>query len=78
MATKKKAGPKSKAGKVARSHAQEPFVYTVKRTNGRVIIEGVNDGNIYGEKKQSVTFTADPDAPPFTFSATDFVRNDSK
>ena len=29
MATKKKAGSKSKAGKVARSHAQEPFVYTV-------------------------------------------------
>jgi len=78
MATKKKAGSKPKARKVARSHTQEPFVYTVKRTNGRVIIEGVNDGNIYGEHKQSVTFSADPDGPPFTFYATDFVKNDSK
>jgi len=78
MATKKKVGSKSKAGNVARSPTQEPFVYTVKRTNGRVIIEGVNDGNIYGKHKQSVTFTAGTDVPPFTFFATDFVRNDSK
>jgi hypothetical protein len=78
MATKKKAGSKSKARKVARARMQEPFVYTVKRTNGRVIIEGVNDGNIYGKHKQSVTFQADTDVPSFTFSATAFVRNDSK
>jgi hypothetical protein len=78
MATKKKAGSKSKARKTARSRTQDPYVYTVKVIDGRVVIEGMNDGNIYGKHKQSVTFNADTGVPPFTFSATDFVRNDSK
>jgi hypothetical protein len=78
MATKKRAGSKSKARKTARSRTQDPYVYTVKVIDGRVVIEGMNDGNIYGKHKQSVTFNADTGVPPFTFSATDFVRNDSK
>jgi len=78
MATKKKAGSKSRAGKTARSRSQDPYVYTVQVIDGRVVIEGVNDGNIYGKHKQSVTFNAGSGVPPFAFSATDFVRNDSK
>lgn len=78
MATKKKAGSKSKARKTARSRTQDPFVYTVEVIDGRVVIEGVNDGNIYGKHQQSVTFNAGTGVPPFTFSVTDFVRNDSK
>ena len=78
MATKKKVGPKSKARKTARSRTQDPFVYTVELIDGRVVIDGANDGNIYGKHKQSVTFNSGPGVPPFSFSATDFVRNDSK
>jgi hypothetical protein len=80
MATKKKAGSKAKAKarKTARTRMDQPYDYVVKVVEGRVVIEGVNDGNIYGRHKQSVTFSADTDVPPFTFSATDFVRNDSK
>lgn len=80
MATKKKAGSKAKAKakKTARTRMYEPYDYVVKVVEGRVVIEGVNDGNIYGKRKQPVTFSADTGAPPFTFSATDFVRNDSK
>ena len=73
MATKKKAGSKARAKAKAR-----PYDYVVKVVHGRVVIDGVNDGNIYGEHKQSVTFNAEPDGPPFTFSATKFVKNDSK
>ncbi len=77
---KKKAGSKSKAKteKTARTRTDGPYDYVVKVVAGRVVIEGVNDGNIYGKHKQSVTFSADTEAPPFTFSATDFVRNNSK
>jgi len=82
MATKKKAGSKARSKaeseKSVRTRKDEPYDYVVKVVDGRVVIEGVNDGNIYGKHKQSVTFSADTDMPPFTFSATDFVRNDSK
>lgn len=78
MVTKKKVGPKSKARKTARSRTQDPFVYTVELIDGRVVVDGLNDGNIYGKHKQSVTFNSGARVPPFTFSATDFVRNDSK
>lgn len=80
MATKKKVGSKAKAEarKTARTRNDEPYDYVVKVVAGRVVIEGVNDGNIYGKPKQSVTFNAGTRVPPFTFSATDFVRNDSK
>ncbi len=78
MATKKKAGSKVKARKTARTPKIEPYEYVVKVVEGRVVVDGVNDGNIYGKPKQSVTFTAGRRTPPFTFSATDFVPNDSK
>jgi hypothetical protein len=80
MATKKKAGSKSKARKTARSRTQDPFVYTVNLIDGgrRVVVDGLNDGNIYGSHKQSVTFIAGRGVPPFTFFATKFVPNDSK
>jgi len=80
MATKKKAGSKAKAKtkKTARTRTDEPYDYVVKVVEGRVVIEGVNDGNIYGKHKQPVTFSADTGVPPFTFSATDFVPNDNK
>jgi hypothetical protein len=80
MATKRKAGSRSKAKtkKTARTRTDEPYDYVVKVVQGRVVIDGLNDGNIYGKPKQSVTFTAGSRVPPFTFSATDFVPNDSK
>jgi hypothetical protein len=82
MATKKKAGSKSKARsrKVGRPLKQGPFVYTVNLVDGddRIVIDGLNDGNIYGKHKQAVTFIAGNDVPPFTLTATKFVRNDSK
>ena len=80
MATKKKAGSKVKATtkNTARARTNEPYDYVVQVVEGRVVIEGVNDGNIYGKHKQPVTFNADTGVPPFTFSATDFVKNDSK
>lgn len=79
MATRKKATSKSsKARKTARARTQEPFVYTVHIIAGRVVIDGLNDGNIYGKHKQPVTFNAGTGVSPFTFSATDFVPNDSK
>ena len=80
MATKQKAGSKLKAKtrKTARARKDEPYEYVVKVVEGRVVIEGVNDGNIYAKHKQPVTFNADTGVPPFTFSATDFVKNDSK
>ena len=80
MATKKKTGSKTnaKTKKTARTRTDEPYDYVVKVVEGRVVIEGVNDGSIYGKHKQPVTFSADTGVPPFTFSATDFVPNDSK
>ena len=78
MATKRKAGSKAKARKTARSRSNDPFFYTVNVSDGRVVIDGVYDGNIYGRHKQLVTFTAGDGVPPFTLSATKFVRNDSK
>ena len=82
MATKKKAGSKSKARspKVARPLKQGPFVYTVNLVDGggRIAIDGLNDGNIYGKHKQVITFLAGNGVPPFTLTATKFVRNDSK
>jgi hypothetical protein len=78
MATKKKAGSKSKTIRTARSRKIGFYDYVVNLVEGRVVIEGANDGNIYGKPKQSVTFTAGSKVPPFTFRATDFVPNDSK
>jgi hypothetical protein len=78
MATKKKAGSMSKTRKTGRTRKIEPYEYVVKVVQGRVVVDGVNDGNIYGKPKQSVTFTAGSRVPPFTISATDFVPNDSK
>jgi len=77
--SRSKAKAKAKARKTAHTRKDdEPYDYVVKVVQGRVVIDGVNDGNIYGEHKQLVTFTADTGVPPFTFCATDFVRNDSK
>lgn len=80
MATKKKAGSKVRSRKFARSRKQGLFVYTVNLVDGdrRIVVDGLNDGNIYGRHKQSVTFIAGNRVPPFTFSATKFVPNDSK
>ena len=82
MATKKKAGSKAKARsrKIARPLKQGPFVYTVNLVDGggRIVIDGLNDGNIYGKHKQVVTFIAGNGVPPFRLTATRFVRNDSK
>jgi hypothetical protein len=82
MATKKKDGSKAKARsrKVAPSRKQGPYVYTVNLVDGgdRIVIDGLNDGNIYGKHKQVVTFVAGNGVPPFTLTATKFVRNDSK
>lgn len=76
MATKKKA--KANARKTARARKQGAYEYTVRISAGRVVIEGANDGNIYGKHKQPVSFTAATGVPRFTFAATDFVPNDSK
>lgn len=73
-----RAKAKSQTRKTARRRRLAPFDYTVKVIAGRVVIEGMNDGSIYGKPKQSVTFTSARGVPAFTFSATDFNRNDSK
>jgi hypothetical protein len=82
MATKKKVGSKAKARsrKVAPSRKQGPYAYTVNLVDGdrRIVIDGLNDGNIYGRRKQLVTFNAGEGVPPFTLTATRLVRNDSK
>lgn len=76
MATRTKA--RTRKTKAARRRRLAPFDYTVRVIAGRVVIEGMNDGSIYGKPRQSVTFTSARGVPAFTFRATDFNRNDSR
>jgi hypothetical protein len=76
MAAKKKAKTQAKGNH--RTRRLGPFDYIVSVISGRVVIEGLNDGNIYGKPDQPVTFSCGPRVRSFTFEATDFKPNDSK
>jgi hypothetical protein len=81
MAAKRKAKSKattktkaSKAKKIKQT-ALGPFDYTIDVTGSRVVIIGVNDGNIYGDKDQVVTFKAAAGAAGFTIEVQELKKN---
>ena len=81
MAAKKKAKPKAKAkaktskAKKIKQTALGAFDYTIDVTGSRVVIIGVNDGNIYGDKDQVVTFTAAAGVAGFTIEVQELKKN---
>ena len=75
MAAKKKAT--TKATRPNRTRLLVPIEYTVSVSNGQVVIDGSNGGNIYGEPDQEVTFTCGPGVTSFTFDAIELKKHGS-